>query len=251
MFLYVITNLVNGKRYVGITIDFERRWREHCAGKGSLLVHRAIKKYGIDNIKFEVVCKATEEYVKEMEVKFIRDLNTMQPNGYNFTRGGEGTVGREYSDETRKRMRDNHRGFTGQQHSDVTKKKMSDAQSGTSKPHYLGGKNPKAQPVSVDGVKYECLKEAAEALNVSYSTLWKAKQKAGSNVFTYERGQKKRGAHCKAQKIVVDGVEFECLRDAAEALGIKYSTLRQIRRRAGSNTFTYQPKGVLTPITLE
>jgi len=250
MFLYVITNLVNGKRYVGITIDVERRWQEHRSGRGSLLVSRAITKYGIDNIKFEVICKATEDYTKEMEIKFIHSLNTMQPNGYNLTGGGEGTLGRKYSDVTRKKLRDNHQGFTGQSHSDATKRKMSEAHNGKSKPHYQGDKNPRAITVTVNGIEYGCLKDAAEALNVSWSTLWKAKRKASSSVFTYEKGQKKRGANHQAQKIIVDGVEFECLRDASEALGIKYSTLRQRRRRAGNpNTFTYQPEGVLTPVT--
>ncbi len=124
MFLYVITNLVNGKRYVGIAQDYQRRWREHKSGHGSKLVYQAIQKYGIDNLEFTVVCKGMEDYVKEMEVKFIRELNTKAHSGYNLTDGGEGTVGCKPSDETRRKMRDSHRGTTDQKMSDATKQKI-------------------------------------------------------------------------------------------------------------------------------
>ena len=183
MFLYVITNLINGKRYIGITEDFERRWREHRSGHGSKLVYQAIKKYGIDNIKFEVACKATEDCTKEMEVKFIASLGTMAHSGYNLTEGGEGATGWKASDETRKRMRDNHRGTTGQPMSDATKHKI-----GKTRKKYLRGNHPRARKITIDGKQYECLRDAAEAIEIPYSTLCVKQRKTKASAFTYHKG---------------------------------------------------------------
>ncbi len=184
MFLYVITNLVNGKQYIGITSDFERRWLEHSTGNGSKLVYQAIEKYGIDNIKFEVVCRMTEEYAKEMEIKFIHSLKTKAHSGYNLTDGGEGSTGWKASNETRKRMRDNHRGTTGQAMSDSTKHKISQ-----SRRKYRRGKHPRARKVTIDGKQYECLQDAAEDIAIPYSTLCQtAENKSICIHFSTKRG---------------------------------------------------------------
>ncbi len=76
MFLYAITNLVNGKRYIGIAKDYKRRWYQHRSGYGSKIVYSAIKKYVIGKFDFTVVCRGTEEYVEEMELRAIRKLIT-------------------------------------------------------------------------------------------------------------------------------------------------------------------------------
>jgi group I intron endonuclease len=182
MFLYVITNLVNSKRYIGITVDFERRWREHCAGHGSKLVYQAVKKHGIDNIKFEVVCKATEDYVKEMEVKFIASLVTIAYSGYNLTEGGEGSTGWKASDETRKRMSAAHLGKM-QPHLDATKRKI-----GESRRKYHRGQHPRARKITIDGKQYECLRDAAEAIEIPYSTLCVKQRKTRASAFNYHKG---------------------------------------------------------------
>ena len=279
MFLYVVTNAVNGKQYFGISVDYVRRWQEHRCGHGSKLVYHAIRKYGIENLDFKVVCKGTEAYVKEMEVRGIRMLNTMAPSGYNLTEGGEGSLGVIPSDETRKKMRDSHKGTTGQKMSDATKQKIRE-----SREKYTRGRHPRAANVVVNGISYDCLRDVAEALDVPYSTLCayqrsissdtfdyppekeiftvngveyvsrleaakalgvsnaticKACKKAGSNTFEY-LGRPKGNQHFKAKKVTVNKVEYGCIKDAAESLGVNYSTLRDARRRAKSDTFTYQ-----------
>ncbi len=282
MFLYVVTNLVNGKQYVGIAIDFKRRWREHRSGYGSKLVYQAIQKYGIKNLDFKVICKGTEAYVKEMEVRAICMLNTMAHSGYNLTEGGDtGTLGFRHSMETRKQMRDSHKGTTGQKMSNATKQKIRE-----SRREYKRGKHPKATRVIVNGVPYDCLRDVAEALSVSYSTLcafqrgmspkifdyppeveeltingvvyvnikeaakalgvswttlWEAKKRqGGSNVFEYHRRDRYGSKSHRARKITVNDIEYGCIKDAAKSLRINYSTLRDARRRAKSDTFTYQ-----------
>lgn len=94
-YIYLITNLVNGKLYVGCTrVSIARRWAQHCsaARKGSsLAIHRAIRKYGVDNFKIEVLEVAnTIELMLSAEIRWITSHNCIVPNGYNLTMGGEG-----------------------------------------------------------------------------------------------------------------------------------------------------------------
>ena len=186
MFLYVITNLINGKQYVGITLDFARRRREHTLGNGSKLVFHAIQKYGIKNMLFESWFVGDESWIKIMEYRMILALDTFAPQGYNLTLGGEGTLGLKRSNETRKRMSEAHKGRQYGPHSDETRRKMSLARAGKPVPSRQRGKHPMAKQVIVNGVEYACIRDAAESLDVPYSTLWHAKCRAASSVFTFQ-----------------------------------------------------------------
>ena len=94
--VYKVTNLINGKMYVGKTYNFEKRKREHFYDiDNGLPFHRALKKYGVDNFKWEIIDTATsEEDVKKKEIAWIKELRTCihekDSNGYNITLGGEG-----------------------------------------------------------------------------------------------------------------------------------------------------------------
>ncbi len=234
MFLYVITNLINGKRYVGIAQDYERRWGEHRTGHGSKLVYQAIQKYGIDNLEFTVVCKGTEEYVKEMEVRAIKLLDTKAHSGYNLTDGGEGSTGWKHSDETRKRMRENSRGTTGQKMAEATKRKI-----GESRLKYRRGKHPSASELTINGTTYPCILDASEALQIVYSTLCIYQRKLGTSVFEYPPEKEKK------EVFNVNGVSYASRLEAARALGVSNTTICAACKKAGSNTFEYhgRPKG--------
>ena len=89
--IYKITNLINGKVYIGQSIHSERRWAEHKQkakhGKEKSAIHLAIEKYGEENFSFEIL-KWSENYNKE-EIDMIKEYNSLIPNGYNITEGGE------------------------------------------------------------------------------------------------------------------------------------------------------------------
>lgn len=88
MYCYRITNLINGKKYIGITIDYQRRWKEHISRKESL-ISKSIKKNGVDNFKFEIVEKnLSVEDAEQLEIELIQKENTLSPNGYNLAKGG-------------------------------------------------------------------------------------------------------------------------------------------------------------------
>lgn len=110
--LYKLTS-PSGKVYIGISIDVKKRWGEHksaanCGVQGAL--YNAIRKYGWDKFVCEVVEEASFEEIKFKEIETIRLLNTLAPNGYNLTLGGDGTLGCFKSEEVRRKIAAPQRG---------------------------------------------------------------------------------------------------------------------------------------------
>jgi group I intron endonuclease len=95
MVIYKITNKINGKIYVGKTINRPlTRFSGHKSGarNGSTMpIHRAMRKYGDENFDFQVIDTAeSHEELKVKEFKWIRDLNSrVNGNGYNLEHGDE------------------------------------------------------------------------------------------------------------------------------------------------------------------
>lgn len=90
--IYRITNLLNGKSYVGQSVHIEERWKRHryCPKEAShLSLYQDIKKFGIENFRFEILEECLIEQLNEKEVYWIKTLNTYF-DGYNNTRGGSG-----------------------------------------------------------------------------------------------------------------------------------------------------------------
>lgn len=95
----------NGKIYVGQTINWTKRLRQHLSSskKGAYPVSNAIRKYGWENVKTEFVF-CPEDKLNDLEIEMIRDLNTMVPNGYNLSPGGVSTAGYKWSEEQKKKL---------------------------------------------------------------------------------------------------------------------------------------------------
>lgn len=134
VYIYLITNLVNGKQYVGQTIDIQRREGDHRRSNGGCShLHSAIRKYGWSNFAFDVIFEHDDEdfVVNTMEPLFIEWYDTKE-NGYNLTDGGGGTSG--YKHPPRK-LTESHRssiseGLKGHKVSEETKKLLSSALKG-------------------------------------------------------------------------------------------------------------------------
>jgi group I intron endonuclease len=97
MFIYKITNIINDKIYIGYTQNkISHRWKKHIydAKVGcEYLMHKAIRKYGVENFTIEQVCKCKNlKGLKRMEIFFIKKFDSMNPKkGYNMTLGGDGS----------------------------------------------------------------------------------------------------------------------------------------------------------------
>lgn len=94
--IYKITNKVNGKIYVGQSIDIEERWKQHrwkafnCNEVGyHSAIHAAMRKYGLDNFVYEILEECDVEELDEKEKYWISILNSITPNGYNIMDGGQ------------------------------------------------------------------------------------------------------------------------------------------------------------------
>lgn len=97
-YIYVITNKVNGKQYVGQTSSFiEERWKQHIKSKDESYFHRALRKYGIDNFSIEQIEECSSIEVDNREKYWIEKLDTYN-NGYNSTLGGEGLCKHNYKE---------------------------------------------------------------------------------------------------------------------------------------------------------
>lgn len=109
--VYVVTNLINGKRYIGKTVlTLTKRWSAHRGHAerraNTMILHAAIRKYGHENFEISQLCCARDNLLPRLETFFIKSMGTRIEfgHGYNMTDGGEGMIGRYPSVETRAKM---------------------------------------------------------------------------------------------------------------------------------------------------
>lgn len=90
-YIYKITNLINGKMYIGQTKrSIDIRWKEHLRSKDDSPIHKAFRKYGIENFKIETLEECADELLNEKEIYYIKQYNSYNGHiGYNATPGGE------------------------------------------------------------------------------------------------------------------------------------------------------------------
>lgn len=93
--VYRITNKINNKSYIGVSKRTQARFRQHFVDainkKYNTYFYSAIRKYGREAFELSIVeTFTTEKDVYEAEKKYIRELETLAPKGYNSHEGGRG-----------------------------------------------------------------------------------------------------------------------------------------------------------------
>lgn len=109
MHIYLITNLVNGKQYVGKTLgSIAHRWGQHKAASRRQCItsrlYNAMRKHGIESFIIEPLCSefTTNEELCRWERELITGFKTNDPQfGYNIEDGGPGGA---RSDEVRAKL---------------------------------------------------------------------------------------------------------------------------------------------------
>lgn len=104
-YIYKVTCLENDKLYIGLTnISVNNRWNEHIGASFNpsssdynFAFHRAIRKYGVENFKIEVIDTGSGEELKEKEKYWINYYDSYK-NGYNCTLGGDGQCKYNYDE---------------------------------------------------------------------------------------------------------------------------------------------------------
>jgi len=102
----------NGKKYIGITAQALKRRFDCGRGYQTNPMKRAIKKYGWENVRHELLFNNLEkEDAYKKEIELIEKYNTTNiENGYNISAGGSGSNGWKASNETKEKMRLSHTG---------------------------------------------------------------------------------------------------------------------------------------------
>lgn len=162
--IYKVTNKINGKVYIGQTIQsFKARKKDHinCIERlAHIALYRALKKYGLDAFEWEQIEHASsKDELDAKEKSYIQSYRaTNRRYGYNMTFGGEGG---QHTEEVKKRISDSNKGrvksdqerknissalkgkytkekasWWGRKHSDEEKKKIGDAQKGDKNHNY-------------------------------------------------------------------------------------------------------------------
>ena len=170
-FIYLTTNTINGKRYVGKTNGKNPKY----LGSG-LNLDRAIKKYGIENFVREILEEADESVINEREVFWIAKL---KPE-YNIAEGGSGGNTAKYMTEEQRKdyFYKKGKGFRNNNpmHDPRVKKLHSDRMKKNNPMQLYPDKNHTAKPIVVqylDGTVeyYSYAKKLTLEKNIPYDTV--------------------------------------------------------------------------------
>ena len=113
--VYIITNKINGKQYIGITSQpIHTRWINHISSSKRnttrIHLHAALRKYGHENFHQELLYESDSyDHILRMEQYFI-ELYDTYTSGYNMTLGGEGIVGYTHTQQTRQKISESNKG---------------------------------------------------------------------------------------------------------------------------------------------
>lgn len=174
------------KVYIGITSrPVKQRWNNGIGYKRCPAMNNAIKKYGWENFKKEILLEnTTESEAKALETMLIKLHRSNDSRfGYNRTEGGDGTTGYRPSEETRRKMSEAHKGnkfFLGHKHTEEWKRENSKRCKGANNGH---------------SKKVICL----ETLKV-YDTMAQAREETGATKITdccrhYYKHKSSNGLH--------------------------------------------------------
>jgi group I intron endonuclease len=144
--IYKITNLINGKIYIGRSVNLKSRKSKHKTSITKTIISKAIQKYGHDNFKFEVIEYCECDILVEREQYYMDLFNPYDENGYNLLKDSSygGWTGMFHTSETRSKMSESKKGSIPwnkdkkgvQECSDETRKLMSENSIGEKNPFY-------------------------------------------------------------------------------------------------------------------
>lgn len=213
MLIYIATNKINGKQYVGqTTLTLKRRKEKHIwnslAGARNGYFNNAIRKYCPENFDWKILHDdiTNIDDLNKLEIFYIGYYNTFE-NGYNLTKGGRGP--------SRKARENMSRAQTGRKHSEKTKRKISDALTGKKNPNYGKKASDKTR---------QRLSKAQKGRKVSEET--KRKQSVA------RKGQHTGKDNPAAVAVVINNKCFDTITDAAKFFNTRSKTVsRRLKRQ--------------------
>lgn len=223
-YIYLTTNLINNKKYIGRhkTQVFDNYYK----GSGHI-IKEAIKKYGRENFKCEVLewCE-TLEAAHEREHYWVKHFNAVEdPTFYNLTEGGCGPL--EVPEDVKERLRKAFTGDLNPAKRPEVRKKISEGKHGKKNPMY--GKHPKH---TIEHNKK--ISQANKGKKVSLETRLKL-----SKVHLGKPSPQRLKILC-----IETGIIYECAEIASKALGLNITgnicqCCRGTRNTAGGYHWRY------------
>ena len=133
--VYMHINKSNQKKYIGITSqNVKKRWQNGYGYKTNPYFWRSIQKYGWNGFEHSIIESGlTEQEAKAKEIELIGTYNTIYPNGYNYTQGGDNVSEKLHSQETKQKI---SQALKGRHLSEECRQKISEALSGEKNPFY-------------------------------------------------------------------------------------------------------------------
>lgn len=189
MILYLVTNKLDGKQYIGQTIQsLKKRWAVHCAPKSECpYLHNAIYKHGKENFTIEPIkiCSSIDE-LNRAEENAIKQYNTLAPNGYNISLGGANSG--KMNEETKQKI---SVATKGKKKSPEMRAKLSTSKMGAK--HNMFGKparNRNSVKCLENGIIYSSQRQLAKELSCSEGWITKIiKEQIIFKGFSYIKAQ--------------------------------------------------------------
>lgn len=272
--IYMVTNLIDGKRYIGITCRYlsQRKSKHFYSAEkenSQTYFHRAIRKYGREFFKFSVMktCLTYDEATSEE----IRLIATLKPE-YNQTLGGDGYLGWNPTKEHRQKISERMKGKPGHWTKETLPKSFHEGRDRWHREHAheagwferrkLGPRSIRQKIVCLDDNQvFESIKEAATFYNIESSSISsvcrrsETRRTAGGLVFRYfgehlggraeademrklacKAGRKLSEPHYKKTiKCLDDGRIFESAKSASIFYGTHHGTITAVAKGSKSN----------------
>lgn len=248
--IYLWRNLINGKVYVGQTVDFYARMKQYLHEDTNRRICMAIKKYGFNNFSVEVLEKdVSREKLTQREQYWIDFYDSANRDvGYNICPMAENTKGYRHREEDKKRMseiakkrfkehpeqikrgKDNH--MFGKKHSEETRNKISQS--------IMGNQNVKGKTWKLseeicrrmsermkgkrNGLGHKCPESVKEHLRrYNKNRIWTEEMREQSRIAHLNIGGKKL-------MCVETGVAYESVAEAGRALSKDPSSISKCCR---------------------
>lgn len=235
--IYLITNLVTGLKYVGLTKStigsrLKAHFKASAIGRGSAeSLHEAMRKFPRAAFRIEEIDHAKDSnQLEKLEQHYIARYNTMYPLGYNQNIGGAASGG-----QLKKNFKVGKKSFESYAEAcryygidegtcmNRLKRGWSVKKAVTTPPENFD----KSQKAEAFGRTYPSLRAASEENNADYKKVFHHVKYMGE---TPEQAIKSVAG--KSRNVVVEGVEYPFLKDACEAYGVKLHTvLYRIRKK--------------------
>lgn len=273
--IYKITNLIDGKVYIGQTINYNRRVKAHIAKLKKQTHHnehlqRAWNLYGEDSFSFEFILECSVSNLDKLEIAKIEEYDCVR-TGYNLVDGGQKF--RNFSPELRAKMskalkgrvfsESHKRNISAAQKGKVIKKESIDKTRARKKANmsHVGQKNHNAlisdkvakriivelyenKPVQYLVLKYETTQDTIYNLmyNKSYTHIMQEIREAIKN-------RVQTNADGNAVKIVVMYSAGVSQNKIAQELNVSRNTIRRVLKSAGHDTKIHKNQYANTEVT--